>query len=88
MGCKNLPQVGETTLTFDSQITKYDGIYYFTAVVNGEKGDRYPLSRAFLNPEEEDSCWVEQSTTRTGEYRVYFITLMEKIQKHWFSELY
>lgn len=59
-------QVGETTLTFDSQITKYDGIYYFTAVVNGEKGDRYPLSRAFLNPEEEDSCWVEQSTTRTG----------------------
>lgn len=47
-------------------VSKYDGVYYLTAVVNGEKGDRIPVQRAFTNFEEETDCWVEQSTARTG----------------------
>ncbi len=59
--------IGETTLTLGPvDVEKYDGIYYFTAVVNGEKGDRIPISRAFVNKDSNGACWVEQSTQRTG----------------------
>ena len=60
--------IGISELTLDSvDIEKYEGIYYFMAVVNGEKGDRIAVSRAFTNMDEENnSCWIEQSTTRIG----------------------
>jgi len=59
--------VGDTVLTLGPvDVPKYDGIYYFMAVVNGEKGDRIPVSRAFTNMDGNTDCWVEQSTARTG----------------------
>ncbi len=59
--------VGQTELTLGPvDIEKYDGIYYFTAVINGEKGDRIPVSRAFMNKDTNNQCWIEQSTARTG----------------------
>jgi hypothetical protein len=57
---------GQSTMTLESGVDKYEGIYYFSAVVNGEKGDRISVTRAFTNLDVNNQCWVEQSTSRTA----------------------
>jgi hypothetical protein len=58
---------GETRVTLDTiDVPKSDTVYYFTAVMNGEKGDRLPFTRAFLNKEQTNDCWLEQTTRQTG----------------------
>lgn len=58
--------VGESTITFEATTPKYGGIYFFTAVVNGEKGNRRSVSRAFLNRELDGNCWMPQTTEAIG----------------------
>ncbi|MFA5930873.1 MAG: hypothetical protein WC821_01015 [archaeon] len=58
--------VGESTVNFEATTPKYGGIYFFTAVVNGEKGNRRSVSRGFLNREPDGNCWMPQTTEAIG----------------------
>lgn len=46
----------------------YEGVYFFTAVFNGEKGTRTAITRTFANRESKpnDECWINRTTRKTG----------------------
>ncbi|MFA6065368.1 MAG: hypothetical protein WCW44_02100 [archaeon] len=53
---------GTTEVTMEMDTPKYNGVYYFTAVINGLGGNRIPITRAFLNREVNNGCWIPQTT--------------------------
>ncbi|MCX6803864.1 MAG: hypothetical protein NTY48_04825 [Candidatus Diapherotrites archaeon] len=57
---------GTSTQEFELTTPEYDGIYYFTAVVNGTAGNSLPVSRAFVNRDHNASCWVPKTTQQIG----------------------
>ena len=54
--------VGEYEIEFTFDTPQSDDLYYFTAIVNGEKGDRTPVTRVFINRDAPSDCWVQQTT--------------------------
>jgi hypothetical protein len=57
---------GESEVTFEADIPKYAGVYFFTIVFNGPSGNRRVLTEAFRNPPVNQECWAERSTRSQG----------------------
>ncbi|MFA6269421.1 MAG: hypothetical protein WC652_06395, partial [archaeon] len=58
----DVPASEFSTITFELDTPESTDIYYFTAVINGDKGDRTPVTRAFLNRTVDSNCWIAQTT--------------------------
>jgi hypothetical protein len=56
--------LSQVEFTFDTP--QSNNIYYFVAVMNGEKGDRTSVTRAFRNKLVDTNCWIEQTTRPTA----------------------
>jgi len=55
--------IGDSQKVLDTvTVTKFEGVYYFTAVMNGPMGDARSLSRAFLYRDKNEDCWMPQTT--------------------------
>ncbi|HNV01346.1 MAG TPA: hypothetical protein PKK60_02885, partial [archaeon] len=78
--------ISEETIT--ANISKYEGVYFFTVVFNGNKGNRRALTRAFENREAiTDSCWIERTTRSVGGLPAISYYLNDSDQINWTSEI-
>jgi hypothetical protein len=71
---KVFPQ-GETIIDFTASTPKYDGFYYFSAVVNGSKGNSKIVKRAFTYREVNNNCWLTQTTQKIAGFPglIYYV---------------
>ncbi len=54
--------VGTTEVIMTMDTPKFNGVYYFTAIINGEGGNRIAVTRAFMNKDLNNGCWIPQTT--------------------------
>ena len=73
---------GESTIEFEKIVGKSESINYFTAVVNGPFGNRKSVTRAFLNRDRNEDCWIKQTTEPVASIPglMYFIGANEQTQ--------
>ncbi|MDD3159956.1 MAG: hypothetical protein PHQ98_03245 [Candidatus ainarchaeum sp.] len=68
-------------------VPKYNGIYFITAVVNGDGGNRKAVTKAFENPMNTTDCWALKSTQRVGGLPSIMYYLANADQIEWTTDI-